>query len=123
MKIELVLSSTYLCQGKVYQKVDATGKRLAYTVADGIGNHLLAQRSERDIPYFRMVNEETPAHVPATKRHEKGGVPQPESTPAKPAADAAPAKPAAEPAADDAADEKLNLDDMSEDEEGDAVTL
>ena len=50
MKIELVLSGTYLCQGKVYQKVDQAGKRLAYTVAESVGNHLIAQRNERDIP-------------------------------------------------------------------------
>lgn len=79
MKIELVLSGTYLHLGKVYQKVDSAKKRIAYTVKDSVGDHLLAQRNERDIPYFRMVKDTAPAHIAAAKRHEKGGIPTPEA--------------------------------------------
>lgn len=130
MKIELVLSGTYLHAGKVYQKVDQSGKRLAYTVPEGVGNHLIEQRNERDIPYFRMVSEATPAHLAAAKRHEKGGKIEPEpDAPDEPAADepAAAAPVADEPAADasDEADEDedITLDDVTEEENEDAVTL
>ena len=129
MKIELVLSGTYLHCGKVYQKVDQAGNRLAYTVSESVGDHLVAQRNERDIPYFRMVSEATPAHLAAAKRHEKGGKIEPEpvaaEASAEPAADAAPAEPApAEPVAEsDEADDDITDDVVSEEENQDAVTL
>ena len=80
-----------------------------------------------------MVSESTPAHLAAAKRHEKGGKIEPESdapdNPAESAAAPAAAAPvadepaAAEPAADEDADEAINLVDVSEEEEDDAVTL
>jgi hypothetical protein len=113
MKIQLVLSGTYLFKGKVFQRKDAQGKTLTYTVSKAVGDYLLEQRSERDVPYFRLVQEDTPAVVPASKRVEKGGIPQPEDAPADDSADAP------------ADDEAVSADDVADDgeEEEEPVAL
>lgn len=103
MKIQLVLSGTYLFKGKVFQRKGPDGNQATYVVSKADGDHLLAQRNERDIPYFRMVDSDAPAVVPADKRVEKGGVPQPE---------------ASESASDDPApvdDEAVSADDVADD--------
>lgn len=116
MKIQLVLAGTYLFKGKVFQRKDAQGKTLTYNVSKADGDYLLGQRSERDIPYFRLVQEETPAVKPAEKRIEKGGVPQPD--------DSAPADEPAAASADDAADDDVvTADDVADEDDEDAVAL
>lgn len=112
MKIQLVLSGTYLFRGKVFQRKDGTGKSMTYSVNKKDGEHLLSQRNERDVPYFRLVQDDAPAVLPATKRVEKGGVPQPESS--------APAD--EEPAADDE-DDAVTADDLEDEEDEEAVAL
>jgi hypothetical protein len=67
-KVELILSKTYVYKGKIFEK----GR--PYVVSDSDSKHLLAQRNERDIPYFRMTDA-GPAHMPANKRSDKGGTP------------------------------------------------
>jgi hypothetical protein len=118
MKIQLILSGTYLHNGKVYQRKDNTGKAVTYTVPRVTGEHLLAQRSERDIPYFRLLDDAAPAVVPATKRIEKGGVLTPEPIPEDIASDdAAPAEAALE-------DDAVSADDMNEEgDDEEAVSL
>jgi hypothetical protein len=114
MKIQLVLSGTYLFRGKVFQRKDGTGKALSYSVSKQDGDHLLSQRNERDVPYFRLVQDDVPAVLPAAKRVEKGGVPQPESE--APVDD--------EPAAHDVADdEAVTADDLDDEEDEEAVAL
>ncbi len=71
MKVELVLSKTYVCQGKVYN----SGR--AYEVTTKVGRHLLAQGNERNVPYFRQAAESAQAHIAPTKSINKGGIPVP----------------------------------------------
>ena len=129
-KVEIVLSQTYLYKGKVFEK----GKG-PYAVTDKVAKHLLAQRNERDIPYFRESSE-SPAMIPGAKRSDKGGKPREAKEPG--AETAAAEKPdesdeteveaeaeAAEPDVDD--DESIDgLDDLEDDEDEDdpeAVTV
>lgn len=65
-KVELLLSKTYVYKGKIFEK----GK--TYGISDTDASHLIAQRNERDVPYFRLT-ESTEAVAPASKRSDKGG--------------------------------------------------
>lgn len=71
MKVELVLSKTYVCMGKVYN----SGR--AYEVSTKVGRHLLAQANERHIPYFRKAADGAQAHIAPAKSINKGGIPVP----------------------------------------------
>jgi hypothetical protein len=116
MKIQLVLSGTYLFRGKVFQKKGADGKQATYNVDKSTGDHLLAQRNERDVPYFRLVQEDTPAVLPADKRVEKGGIPQSEDSAPAPVDDPV------EASVDD--DEAISADDVEvEDDDEEPVAL
>ena len=58
--ISLVLSNTYICKGKVYEA------KVNYEVADSMADHLLKQRNERGLRYFRLVSPastSTPMHA------------------------------------------------------------
>jgi hypothetical protein len=66
-KVELVLANTYVYKGKVFEK------NKSYVVGDGDAEHLLDQRNERDIPYFRLSSSND-VLVPPSKRTDKGGI-------------------------------------------------
>lgn len=91
-KVELVLSNTYVYRGKVFERNGGP-----YVVSDSDGNHLLAQRNERDIPYFRLSEAEG-AVTPPDKRSDKGGAsrPAPEEVEAEAEAESVVEEPAAE---------------------------
>lgn len=123
-KVEVILSQTYLYKGKVFEK----GKG-PYAVTDKDAKHLLAQRNERDIPYFR-ASEDSPAMIPGAKRSDKGGKPRVAAEPGdevKEEIDATDDEVIAEVADDDDDDEGLSGldDDDGEEEEDDpeAVTV
>jgi hypothetical protein len=69
-QVELVLSNTYVYKGKVFEKNNP------YVVSDADAGHLLSQKNERDIPYFRLTESESPM-LPPSKRTDKGGVARP----------------------------------------------
>lgn len=79
--VELVLSNTFVYKGKIFEK----GK--TYGVSDGDARHLVAQKTERDIPYFRLTDAGSPvapaarkgAVTPAVVADEKTGDPVVES--------------------------------------------
>lgn len=77
MKIELILSKTYICQGKVYNKADTSGKNIVYEVSAKTGRHLLAQSNERNVPYFRKAADGVMGHLAPRKSVTKGGIPIP----------------------------------------------
>ena len=71
MKVELILSNTYVCLGKVYNN------KVAYEVSAKVGRHLLAQANERNVPYFRKAADSAQAHLAPKKSVNKGGIPIP----------------------------------------------
>lgn len=107
MKIELVLSKTYVCQGKVYNN----GR--AYEVSAKTAKHLLAQQSERNVPYFRKAADDAQAHLAPKKSITKGGIPIPVEDDAGDDTDAKP-----DPAEDDDAP-KLDADGEAVEDEDD----
>lgn len=85
MKVELVLSRTYICQGKVYNNTDVAGNKVVYEVDAKTGRHLLRQSNERNVPYFRKAADDAAAHLAPKKSVDKGGIPIPvEDADAKP---------------------------------------
>lgn len=77
MKVELILSKTYVCMGKVYNNTDVSGKKVVYEVSTKVGRHLLAQANERNVPYFRKSAGGDQAYLAPKKSVNKGGIPVP----------------------------------------------
>lgn len=109
MKIELILSKTYVCGGKVYNR------GVIYEVSKKMAKHLLAQSNERNVFYFRRAADDgVQAYEAPKKSIDKGGVPLPvdeddgadgdDSTPDPADDDAAPAVDADGEEVDDDAD-------------------
>lgn len=94
-QVELVLSNTYVYKGKVFEKNGA------YVVSDSDAAHLLAQKNERDIPYFRLSESDSPV-VPPAKRTDKGGVARPVAADEEAAEEVEAEAPAEDVAEDDA---------------------
>lgn len=117
-KVEVVLSQTYLYKGKVFER----GKG-PYAVSEQAAKHLLAQRNERDIPYFRL-SDESPAMIPAAKRSDKGGVPRVAAEPEEPDEEVIEAADGSdEEVEEEDEDEGLSDLDEEEEEDPDAVTV
>ena len=72
MKIELILSKTYVHGGKVYNR------GVVYEVPKKAAKHLLGQSNERNVFYFRRaMDDDALAHLAPKKSINKGGVPIP----------------------------------------------
>jgi len=72
VKIELMLSKTYVHSGKVYNR------GVVYEVSKKAAKHLLAQNNERNVFYFRRAaDDNAPAFEAPKKSINKGGVPTP----------------------------------------------
>ena len=121
MKVELILSKTYVCLGKVYN-----GGR-SYEVTTKIGRHLLAQSNERNVPYFRKAADGAPAYIAPKKSIDKGGIPVPvedDLTDPDPAEDVVVAEPGGDGASvmtEDGEEDDGSENDAEEDEE--AITV
>ncbi len=122
MKIELILSKTYVHSGKVYNR------GIVYEVSKKAAKHLLAQSNERNVFYFRRAaDDDAQAHLAPKKSINKGGVPIPvDESGADDDADSTPDPADDEPPAVDEDGEEVDDDADADEDDGEgeeAVTV